>query len=63
MKIVCVLLAVLCFLMLIGGGVLLGCGDMLQPFNAVPLGVILIMFGAFGIIGFVMGASILYLAE
>lgn len=63
MKIVCFVLAVLCFFMLIGGGVLLGCTDMLQPFNAVPLGVILIVFGIFGTLGFIIASSILYTTD
>ena len=55
MKIVCIILAVLCFFMLIGGGVLLGCADMLQPFDTGPLGAILLAVGLFGTLGFIGG--------
>ena len=63
MKIVCFVLAVLCFFMLIGGGVLLGCADMLQPFDAVPLGAILLVAGLFGTVGFIGGAITICIEE
>ena len=63
MKIVCFLLAVLCFFILIGGGVLVGYADMLQPFDAIPLGAILIVVGISGTVGFIIGASALYTVE
>ena len=63
MKIVCFVLAVLCFFMLIGGGVLLGCADMLQPFDAVPLGAILLVTGLFGTFGFIGGAITICIEE
>lgn len=55
MKIVCFLLAVLCFFILIGGSVLLGCVDMLKPFDAIPLGAMLLVVGFFGTFGFTGG--------
>lgn len=63
MKIVCIILAVLCFFMFIGGGVLVGCAEILQPFNAMPLGAILIAFGMFGTIGFIIGTIAIYVEE
>ena len=54
--IVCIVLAVLSLFMLIGGGVLLGCAEMLVPFNPSILGAILITVGLFGTIGFTIGA-------
>jgi hypothetical protein len=63
MKIVCFLLAILCFFILIGGGVLLGCADILQPFDTVPLGIILIVFGGIGTIAFISGVSVFYTVE
>lgn len=51
------ILAVLSLFMLIGGGVLLGCVEILAPFNPSTLGVVLIVAGLFGTLGFTVGAT------
>lgn len=56
--IVFIILAVVSFFMLIGGGVLFGCAEMLVPFNAVPLGFLLLICGIGGIIAFSMLAGL-----
>lgn len=50
------ILAVLSLFMLIGGGVLLGCVEILAPFNPSILGAVLIAAGLFGTLGFTVGA-------
>ena len=54
--IVCIILAVLSLFMLIGGGVLFGCAEMLAPFNPSILSAILVVVGLFGTIGFTIGS-------
>lgn len=58
--IVFIILAVLSFFMLIAGGVLLGCLELLAPFNAVPLGALLLVCGIFGVFAFGILAGVAY---
>ena len=46
--------------MLIAGGVLLGCLELLAPFNAVPLGALLLVCGIFGVFAFGILAGVAY---
>ena len=63
MKILCALLAVLFLLMLIGGAVLTGYGDIIQPFDVSFLAAIMLTIGWFGFWGFTIGTVMLITLE